>query len=806
VLEAGEVRVQSGTGRLEAEGGVRLRRGSLTLRTPAAEWDRSSGEVRTRGGVLLAEPGRALEAAEARLAEDGSWEARAVRAWLKDRPLDLAGCGSGEEASRTGRNRATFSGDRLTRRAGEGSLLLEGARITPCDCGGGAPSWEVRARRADVLPGDRAILDWPVLYVTPRFLGVSRLVPVLALPWGYLPLGDRQSGLLFTELRFDRNGTGVGQPVFVTLGRSWDLTATPEWTSGPKASQIATDQRGVRGPGGALELRWAPAEGMAGSARIHVVHSTVDLWPAGAWSPGRNRLSLALRHGQLLGQDGSLALDAALVGDPFYTADFTGDVLLRAAEYRRSAAAAAWRGADLAASAEAAWLQPLVNLDSGRPSAPAPFGLLGGDLPTLHRLPAVALTLLPGRIAGPLRAGGDLRLARFAPARGPGGDEGSDGLGPGDRAWGAAALPVLGGLRPVDASEGDGRWQPGERLAATRALLRAEASAPFSAGGLLLVEPWGAARVAGYAFDAARGPQGAARASGGLALSTELSRAFGEGPKRLFHAVVPRLEWRAGTRGLGAVLPSGYAYDEQDLAPAPPLSFRAYPQRTLSAAPAGAWQQARLAVRNRLFGVGGSASLDLDVGQDLDLLAGRRAESFAALGFRAGPVTLDAATRAYLLGARRPAGLEAPAAASALDRFSELAATLSVGGARGDVHATLLAVGQGGSQRLAAGPEPLLDPRPLPVDAVAQGSAGFRARWSAATLAYDIQFTTRMLAVPVVGGGKLGPHVFQQTARAAWDSPCRCFRVTVNAALPEGQSIPSFHLSLDFSGQPDRRG
>jgi hypothetical protein len=317
---------------------------------------------------------------------------------------------------------------------------------------------------------------------------------------------------------------------------------------------------------------------------------------------------------------------------------------------------------------------------------------------------------------------------------------------------------------------------------------------------VLLAEPWAAATALGYAFDAAREAQAAARASGGLTLSTEVSRRFGEGPRRLLHALSPRAEWRAGTRGLGPVLPGGLAYDEQDLAPAAAAAARADPRRTLSAAPPGGWQQVRLAVRSRLVGTGGAPSLDLDLGQDVDLLGGRRAESFAALGFRAGPVALDAAARAYILGARRPAGVEPPAAASGLDRFSELAAALTVGGPAGDLHASFLAVGPGGSQRLAAGPEPLLDPRPLPADAVAQGTAGFRVRWSAATLAYDVQFTARTLSSPVVGGGKLGPHVFQQTARAAWDSPCRCFRVAVNAALPEGQSLPSFHLSFDFSG------
>lgn len=809
LLESGRLVGDLDTDRWSATGGVRLRRGELTLRAERASWDAVHQSLSAEGGVLLSEPGRALAADSLRLEEGGAFEARGVRAWLKARPGDLSACPTGDAVAREGRNRVTFSGDRLAGHRGEEAVQLDGARITLCDCGEGPPSWEVRARHADVVPGDRALLDWPVLYVTPRFLGIGRPVPVLALPWGYLPLAERQTGLLLPDLRFDRNGFGAGLPVFLVLSRSWDATVTPEWITGPSAAQVAADRRGVRGPGLGLELRWAPAEGEAGQARLHLVHSTIGDWPDGTWRPpGMDRIALQLRHEQRLSASTALFADLSAVGDPDYVADFTGDVLLRGAAYRRSAAWLAHRTENLLLSGEADYLEPLAALDSGDPARRAPFGRFGTDLSTFHRLPSLAAELLPTALAGPLHVAGRASLARFAPLRGASGDEGADGIGPGDRGWGAPAVGSVRApsIRPFDAGERDGAWQPGERLAATRLQARAELSAPLRAGRFALAEPWLAADGAGYAFEAARDPQASGRLAGGLALSTELSRRFGEGERegegKVLHALVPRVEWRFGSRAAGPALPSGYAFDDADLAPAPPVGDPLHPARTLSAAPPAGFQQLRIALRNRLLlplGRRADAALDLDLGQDLDLTAGRRAESWASLALRLPVLTADASARFYALGAGRPPGSPEAPFPSVVDRISELRAGFTLGGPRAELHGSLVALGPGGSQRLAAGADPLFDPRPLGVDPVAQGSAGFRVRWSAATLAYDLYFNARRLTTPVVAGGRTDPHVFQQTARLTWDSPCRCFRLGVVAALREGRALPDLGLTFDLS-------
>jgi hypothetical protein len=519
---------------------------------------------------------------------------------------------------------------------------------------------------------------------------------------------------------------------------------------------------------------------------------------------------VVLHHHQELPRDSALTADLVLPGDPYYVADFTGDVILRGAEYARGALAAWHRRDDLLLAGEAHYLEPVAYLRATEGTAP--FGRFGTDLSSLHRLPALSATLLPLRLLGPLRLGGTAQLARFAPLRGATGDQGIDGLGPGDRLWGFVENALVPPVAP-DQGERDGRWQAGERLAVTRGLARAELTAPITAWRVLLAEPWVAATAAGYAFDASLSPQASARLAGGLALATELSRHLGAGPSRLLHVVEPRMEWRGGTRATGPELPSGYASDDLDVAPAPASGFvppeqqGGKPNRALSAAPPGAWQQLRVSVRNRLVSPAGpvpGASLDLDLGQDVDLLAGKAAEAFVALALRAGPVTADVSARFHTFGAGRPAGSPEPVTASWLDAFPELRGSIRVGGPRRDVHATFQAWGPGGSQRMAAGLDPFFDPRPIGLDAAALGTVGFRVSWSAAVLGYDLQFTARTLPTPLVPDGKTGSHVVQQTARVAWDSPCRCFRVGLTAWLREGDRWPGAALVFDLGGAEAR--
>ncbi|HET7826888.1 MAG TPA: LPS-assembly protein LptD [Anaeromyxobacter sp.] len=484
----GDVTYEPGTGRVLIENGAVLRRGAVTVRARSATYDPATGEVRAVGGVLLTDPLRAIRADSIRAVLGGEWQAEGVVAFVKDVPVDLGGADTIEAARAAGRNRLSFSGARLEGDP-ERRFRLDDARLTLCDCPGGcAPSWEVTSRKADVVPGKRAILTWPVLRVTPRFLFVNRPVPVLALPWLYLPLGERQTGLLLPAFRQNKlEGFVLAEPLYVTLGRSADATLTAEYAFGGSA---------IRGPGASLELRWAPAVGAEGSLRLTWLRDE-EREGGGA---GGDRFALEGGHAQRIGDRTSLAALVQLAGDPVWVRDHHTDAY-QWTPYRRSAALLSSRWDALALQADAGWLQPLRpnGIDPARP-----WRSLGADDRVSNRWPGLAALVLPSGV-GPFELSGRIGAVRYAPAAG--------------------------------SFDADGR------PAATRADARAEVSAPLLLGGALSVEPYLRGAAAGYSFEASRSALASASAVGGVAVATELSRRFGE----LRHAIAPRLELRAGT-------------------------------------------------------------------------------------------------------------------------------------------------------------------------------------------------------------------------------------------------------------------
>jgi LPS-assembly protein len=633
-VSADSVTYDVGTGRVVLEGNAVIRRGAVVLRARSAEWDPSTAEVRAAGGVLLTDATRVISADAIRAVLGGEMEAEGVLAFVKDQPVDLSGLRSGAEAGRTGRNRVTFSGERL-RAGADGRLTLTGARLTLCDCGGAPPSWEVTARHADVIPGKRAILRWSVVRIAPPFL--ERTVPVLVVPWLYVPLGERQSGLLLPLVASTgASGFSIGAPLFLTLGRSADATLTPEYAFGRSRDSVAEGKPAVRGPGARLELRFAPAEEAEGRVE-------------GAWvrdldrelgGEGGHRWALEGSHGQRLGERTGLHAGLRLAGDAVWVRDMTADVLARSTPYRRSDLLLSHRRESIVAEVAASYDQPF---QPGKILPGEPYGTLGAAAGVASRWASASATLVP-LAAGPLRLSARAGAARFSDAR-----------------------------RGVDVAG---------RPAATRADARAEISAPILVGGAVTVAPFVRGAALGYGFDEAEDPAASAWGIGGATLASEISRRYGA----MRHAIVPRLEWRAGTHAAGEVLPFP-AYDAHDRSST----------ALLSAAP-GPFQQLRAAIENRLDGPSATAAR-VEVGQDVDLRAGRLAETFAGLGVSAGPVVADARASFFAADGRaepaRPARIP-----SSLDRFTELRGSVAVQDRRGDgIRAGFLAVGPGGSGR-----------------------------------------------------------------------------------------------------------
>jgi LPS-assembly protein len=713
----------------------------------------------------------------------------------------------------TGRERLRVGAARVAGVSGDPRMAVSRPRVTLCDCGAGPPSWEIRGSSATVVAGSHAWLLAPVFWVTPRFLFVKRPIPVFVLPFAYLPLSDRQTGLLFPEVGFGRGGLTLSQPLFLALSRSWDATVTLDGAFGDQTAQLTGTgdftQRAVRGVGSSLELRWAPSEGTAGRARLLwlrdesrdcVARAPEGGCEADALSPAHgDRIALAALHQQRLAAGTDLRVDLGLVNDPLYLSDLADPMLLRTADYRRSSIWLAQRAGDAVLAAEAAYHLPfttagystlgqqVIPVDPATDLPRVPYGLFGSEVPVVHRMPSLTASLLPIRLAGSLALSGSASLSRFAPLRGTTGDEGADGIGPGGHGFPIVVRdPVSGVYSDRDPGERNGQWEPGERLAVDRAAIRAEVRAPVPLGGWATLDPWVRGFAAGYAFEEGPDPQGNGRVAGGLALSTRLTRAFG----RMRHDVEPRVEWRLGTPRLGPALPAP-AWDELDAAARPPGGDAPGGLRvkTLSAVPDRSFHQASLSLRNRVH-AGPATALDLLVGQDVDLAAGRLAEAYLQATLAAWRLRLGGDASFYPDDA--PESVPLPGfptttlpSSRFLDAFSFLGATAALVDSHGDVHGTFTAMGPSGSQRLAAGLETLLDPQSASVTPFASGTAGITLRLGGASLSYDAAFNVRELAAPLVAGAKTAPHVYHHALVAGWSSPCKCFHVAVGLSKLE---------------------
>jgi LPS-assembly protein len=738
----GDVTYEPGTGLLLVENGAVIRRGAVVLRARSATYDPATGEVRASGGVLLTDPTRFVSADGVRFVLDGPVEAEGVVAFVKDVPADLSRVADVESARRAGRNRLSFSGSRLHGDE-RGRFLLDRARLTLCDCPGGcAPSWEVTASRADVIPGVRATLSWPVLRITPRFLFIDHTVPVLVLPWLYVPLGERQTGLLLPAVESTgATGFSIAEPVFVTLGRSADATVTPAYAFGRSRAQVEEGKPAVRGFGARLELRWAPVEAAEGQVQL----AWVDDLDAEPFGESGNRFALTGRHAQRISDRTSLHASLRLFGDPVWVRDLTADLLGRDAPYARSDVLLSHRRDALVLEAGASYLEPL------RPDGLVPgesFGTVGAGLDVASRWPAASAAIVPVAL-GPLRLSGHAGVARFAPV---------------SAAWDATGRP-----------------------AADRADVRAELSAPLLLGVASLT-PYVRGAATGYAFEADRPSTADAWAVGGVAVATELSRRFGA----VRHAIAPRLEWRAGTGSAGEGI-AWPAYDPFDRAGT----------GLLSAAPPGAWQQLRGAIETRLSRAG-TDLVRLELGQDYDVRLGKFGETFAGADAAWRWLAVSASARVFAIDDRPEAAPPARIPSAFLDRFTELRGALSLSDRRGDlVRASFLSVGSGGSGTLLAGIDPLFDLRPAATDASASAGLGARVVASGATLGYDVLFPGRAAYVPTCNGGGgerrvEAWHAQQHAGSAVWDSPCRCFRLAALVRLNDCGEW-SYSASIDLS-------
>ncbi|TMB39366.1 MAG: LPS-assembly protein LptD [Deltaproteobacteria bacterium] len=254
---------------LQLKGHVVARRGPGLLRAGSGTLDRARGVLWLEGGVLGVQD-RQVFLADAAVVDLNSHTAELSKAvlFLKERPAN-------PDAPRSGANTLTLHAARV-RQLQRGRFLAEDVSLTPCDCAG-EPDYELWARTAEI-GDDRADLRGVRLHL----LGAA--LPLFPLS---LPLTNRQSGLLAPVIGYGGPiGFTYAQPIFLTLGRSYDVTVAPGWYTGGHAHQEAPGLRSIKGPRLGLEGRYAPVEGTSGSLALDLFYDLDQHDPGGA-GPGR---------------------------------------------------------------------------------------------------------------------------------------------------------------------------------------------------------------------------------------------------------------------------------------------------------------------------------------------------------------------------------------------------------------------------------------------------------------------------------------------------------------------------------------
>ncbi len=406
--------------------------------------DQSFAGAVARGNVLLVERNTVLTCERITLAEDrvqGRVEAATFR--IKRAPVKRDARGVP-----TGKDEVVFRGE--FERHDARRLHVRDASFTMCDCGDDPPSWVLEADEIDATLGERATLWWP----QPRFnafgLGMVPGPPLLPMS---LALGDRAAGMLPPEVKFLGGSLWptIDIPVFVPLGRSWDLTISPgmrfDW-----GRQRLTPISAWGAPRLGGRVRYAPHRSTHGEVTISW---TWDRQARAAWVYARDTAETTegfpttLRQLEALEEDEITSNVASLLGRRelihrvsvelehrtdfsdrltwLVAAEWLSDDLMRSdfevsleelvANYVPSRTQLLWRSPGFAGTLGADAMLVLDN--SAVPDASPPefdYSNLGSrEASVAHRGPDLRLALLPLRLGAGLHADAELSLVRFGP-------------------------------------------------------------------------------------------------------------------------------------------------------------------------------------------------------------------------------------------------------------------------------------------------------------------------------------------------------------------------------------------------------
>jgi hypothetical protein len=754
-LHADEVRQDLGAQLSVAEGHVVVRMGTLIVHCPRLDYDGKAREMLLSGPIFAIDGKNILIARSARIGLDNeAVTLSGVRLVQKTglSPERLAQAETLEQALHTGRTISIVTGEELAR-VGPGHYTMRDLSVSPCDCPdpGGAcvPDWAVRAPSADVHAGEYSLLDVPTVRLHD--------VPVLVLPVLYMPLAKRRTGFLLPHLSWQhQNGFLIDEPFFLTLGDSYDLTATLGYITGaPQNGGLGPGANGVKGFRTSLEFRYAPNEATYG----RLIGSLLD--DQNSDFVPTNEGTVAYRRG-LRGtlretQDQYFAngtgdhLDINLVSDARLTSQLTTDILYATVPATRSTASAFWRQNDFLLTGDALLFQDFYGA----------FGpdnvhrlLFGAESPrTLAELPVVTVQVAEIPIGrGPFYFDLQASIGSFLTPGSPydliNVNQSSLSNPPVPPAPGGACVVPPGGGQCVPVYF---QGRPGVlRLDALPSIAVDAPKNPILNGSLRL-----SARGDVWIFETApvaptlTGPQSGQIGARGypivdLQLGTEISRTFGEGNGRLRHTIQPMIDLRSiPFQGFAGTVPPlwltpgtpiqdhytgatiGYSqpliYDQIDAAAGFYRPVGTIPGASISpSSTPGGLSQGDLHLLQTLRAPGGQ-NLSLDVGEYFDG-AGFEA-TYWRLAFADGPLR-GSTYGSYLnhespcppLSACNPSAGPATSGELSLRRWAEAGAQLGVSDTRGDnVTATFSRAVAAGAPRLSS-PLDALFARSVPTD------------------------------------------------------------------------------------------
>jgi LPS-assembly protein len=789
--------------KLQLDGHVVATRGPGVLRAARGTLDRTTGILRLEGGVMAIQ-GREVLIADTAVVDLDSRAAdlAAATMFLKDRTAPSPQTLTDPKAVRAaGKNALVLTGKRV-RRLPSGTLVAEDVTMTPCDCAG-EPDYVLASPHVEVHD-DRARLSSPRLGI----LGAS--VPLLV-PLS-LPLTERQSGLLFPPLQYSAiTGFGTEVPLFLTLGRSYDITIAPGlFTGSGGATTAVPGSRSVTGPRLGLQFRYAPFERTSGQIDLDLVRDSHQFdSPGGSMpplmdssgnpvspseipsSPGRgiDGVRGVLRYSHRTEAPGFLAaVQGSLATDNMYLQDTELRELDRFLDALRTDAGLVRTQGPAAAGIDSTLLVDVRTSNGASPDRRT-FG--AERRATFQRLPAVFGQLAPTRV-GPFAFSTELSAARFAPFTALDPRERDTGFGPTDLGATNVSMPVEGVTDPLG-------------LGRARAI-RFDASPRLSWGatGLpFLLSADVGARADAWLFDGDAG-RNRQRAYGIASARAEvaLQRTFGP---NLLHTIAPAVEVQAITPALRSGGPSiGDPFDaggttfsadayaaQQGVAPGlparpgittpilgVPASRRAYDELD-GAAPEQGEVLATARVLQTLWTRGAPGRVPgrvvaLELRQDFVLRAGstgaRLGETGASAGFAWTWFTFSAAAQYDW-------------SSSAL---TWLGAGIGARDGRGDeLHGGASLQRGAASERIRAGVDELFSGARIAADPGSLfGSAGFGGSTALPLSRQGLRISYD--ASHLLAAGALPPNTADWTHRVAfiYETPCRCAGFQFYAAFP----------------------